>query len=238
VGFPSATLTSSTAYRVLSRPAHRPEFGKMAVVERRAFAGAPGVKERMMRAGIGSRAPWRATLGRLLVGALLCGPAWALAHGLTPEELGRLLKVIDKQGSHAVLPRDVVAVLQLTAAQLGPDLKEAAWQDEEGIKHGFAPLNDGSGYFMFTSRPTQGQTVYVVDTDQHLVHAARTLLKGAPMIALPEQEAQRELEEEFRKWSKVLSPEGPSMAPKPLPLHDAGTEPAPYPFKQPQQTKP
>jgi len=191
-----------------------------------------------MRAGIGSRAPWRAMLGRLLAGALVCGPACVFAFSLTHEQLGRLLKAIDKHGSHTPLPRDVASVLQLKPSQFAPDIKEAAWQDENGDKHGFAPLNDGSGFFMFTSHPSQGQTVYVLDPDLHLLHAARTLLKGAPMIALPDNEAQRELEEELRRWSKVLSPEGPSMAPKPFSLHDApSADPLPYPFK-PQQTKP
>jgi len=188
-------------------------------------------------AAIGRRPRWRAALGRLLAATLLCGPAWALAHGLTAEELGRLVQAVDKHGSRALLPRDVVSILQLTPAQLAPDIKEAAWQDEEGTKHGFAPLNDGSGYFLFSSRPSQGQTVYVVDRELRLVHAARTLLKGAPMIALPEAEAQRQLDEEFRRWSKVLSPEGPAVAPKPFSLHDdAGGQPVPFPFKKPQQT--
>jgi hypothetical protein len=192
-----------------------------------------------MMAGIGRRSRWRAALGRVVATALWCGPAWALAHGLTHEELGRLVKVVDKQGSHAVLPRDVVSILQLKPAQPAPDIKEAAWQDEEGTKHGFAPLNDGSGYFIFSSHPSQGQTVYVVDSELRLLRAARTLLKGAPMIALPQAEAQRELDEEFRRWSKVLSPEGPTVAPKPFSLHDdAGGQPLPYPFKKPEQTKP
>jgi hypothetical protein len=201
--------------------------------------GTPYVKERIMVAGIGSRAGWRTAFGRLVASALLCGPAWALAHGLTGEELGRLVKVVDKQGSHAVLPRDVISILQLKPSQLAPDLKQAAWQDEEGNKHGFAPLNDGSGYFMFSSSPAQGQTVYVVDPDLRLVHAARTLVKGAPMIALPEAEAQQELDEEFRVWSKVLSPAGASAPQKPFSLPGVpGAQPAPYPFKQSQQTKP
>ncbi|HEX4599546.1 MAG TPA: hypothetical protein VH278_17285 [Burkholderiaceae bacterium] len=235
-----ATLTSSTVYRVLSRPAPDPELGKMTPVEAQPVVGRPYGKEWVMLTGIESRTGWRAALGRLLAGALLCGPAWALAHGLTPEELGRLVKVVGKHGSRAVLPRDVISILQLKPAQLAPDVKEATWQDEDGTKHGFAPLNDGSGYFMFTGRPTQGQTVYVVDTDLHLVHAARTLVKGAPMIALPEAEAQQELDEEFSRWSKMLSPAGPSMAPK-KPLSGPGVpsdQAAPYPFKQSQQTKP
>ncbi|HEY4039498.1 MAG TPA: hypothetical protein VGM15_11805 [Burkholderiaceae bacterium] len=212
----------------------------MTLVEAQPVVGTPYVKEWMMMTGIESRTGWRAALGRLLAGALLCGPAWALAHGLTHEELGRLVKAVDKHGSRAMLPPDVISILQLKPSQSGPDLKQAAWQDEEGTKHGFAPLHDGSGYFMFSSRPAQGQTVYVVGPDLHLVHAARTLVKGAPMLALPEAEAQQELDEEFRRWSKMLSPEGASVAPqKPFsaPKVPIG-QPVPYTFKQSQQTKP
>jgi hypothetical protein len=183
--------------------------------------------------------PWRAALEGLVAAALLCVPAWAFSYTLTHEELSRLVKVVDKHGSYTKLPKDVASVLQLKPEQFSPDIKEAAWLDEQGVKHGFAPLKDGSGFFMFTSHPSQGQTVYVVDQVLRLVHAARTLLKGAQMIELPQIEAQRELDEEFRKWSKVLSPEGPS-APKPLDLSNVPSSAAlPYPFKQqPQPAKP
>jgi hypothetical protein len=49
------------------------------------------------------------------------------------------------------------------------------------------------------------------------------------------------LDEEFRRWSKVLSPEGPAIAPRPFTSHDAPAPPVeaqPFPFKQPQPTKP
>src|SRR5215469_15983882 len=100
----------------------------------------------------------------LVAAALLCGPAWPIGH-LTHEELGRLLKVVDKHGSRAVIPRAVASVLQLKPGQATPDVKEAAYLDEAGNRHGFAPLNDGSGFFMFTSGKSLGQVVYVVDSD-------------------------------------------------------------------------
>jgi hypothetical protein len=175
--------------------------------------------------------------------ALLCRPGWAVGYSLTHEELGRLLKVIDKQGTRVALPRAVTSILQLNTGQHMPDIKEAAWLDEDGNRHGFAPLNDGSGFFMFSSGASVGEVVYVVDSDLHLVHAARSLLKNGPLIVLPDAEAQRELEDEFRRWSKVLSPSGPVVAPRPFP----GTQPEapkglieaqPFPFKQTERASP
>jgi hypothetical protein len=166
----------------------------------------------MVSRSIARRIAW-AGPGLLLAGALLCGPAWPLGQTLTRDELARLLKVVDERGSHASIPRMVATVLQLQPAQHSPDIKEAAYLDDAGLKHGFGRLNDGSGYFMFRGGASQGQTVYVVDPSLHLVRAARSLLVNGPLIPLPEAEAQQELDDEFRQWSKVLSPAGPS-APK------------------------
>jgi len=161
-----------------------------------------------------SRMPARGTgLALLLALALSCAPAWPLGQTLTRDELSRLLKVVDKRGTRTTIPQPVASVLQLQPGQHTPDIKEAAYLDDEGMKHGFGPLNDGSGYFMFRSGASIGQTVYVVDPSLHLVRAARSLLVNGPLIPLPDAEAQRELDDEFHHWSKVLSPGGPN-APK------------------------
>jgi hypothetical protein len=159
--------------------------------------------------------PRGAGLALLLAFALAWAPAWPIGQTLTLDELSRLLKVVDQRGSHTTIPQQVASVLQLQPAQHTPDIKEAAYLDDAGTKHGFGPLNDGSGYFMFRSGGSQGQTVYVVDPSLHLVRAARSLLVNGPLIPLPQDEAQRELDDEFHHWSKVLSPAGPS-APKDL----------------------
>lgn len=185
-----------------------------------------------------------AALGLALAAcALLCRPAWAVGYSLTHEELGRLLKVVDTRGTRVAIPRPVASILQLKTGQHTPDIKEAAYLDEDGVRHGFGPLNDGSGFFMFSAGAALGQTVYVVDPDLHLVHAARSLLRNGPLIALPDAEAQRELEEELRRWSKVLSPGGPVVAPRPFPLQQGqpnttapAAAPQPYPFKKPDTT--
>ena len=204
------------------------------------------LKERMMVA-ISRRlsGPGRPVMLGLLLATcgLLYRPAWAVEYSLTHEQLERLLKVVDQRGTHVALPPAVAAILQLKAAQLTPDIKEAAYLDDDGNKHGFARLSDGSGFFMFSSGASSGQVVYVVDPDLHLVHAARSLIKNGPLLVLPVTEARHELDEEFRRWSKVLSPGGPVVKPLPFPLQQnqpatgAATEAQPFPFKKADQAK-
>ena len=155
------------------------------------------------------RRAWAAS-GLLLTCALSCGPAWSLGQTLSRDELVRLLKVVDTRGTRTLIPAPVASVLQLQPAQHAPDIKEAAYLDDAGMKHGFGPLNDGSGYFMFRSGGPGGPTVYVVDPSLHLVRAARSMLVNGPLLPLPDEEAQRELDDEFQHWSKVLSPVGPA----------------------------
>ncbi|HUD26162.1 MAG TPA: hypothetical protein VMQ45_10765 [Burkholderiaceae bacterium] len=191
-----------------------------------------------------TRVLWQRTVvpGLLLsMCALLCAPAWSDGPTLTYEQLQRLLKVIDKQGSRAAIPHDVASVLQLIPAQLAPDVKQAAYLDEDGNRHGFAALNDGSGYFMFRSGPSVGNSVYRVDSTLHLVRAARSLMKNGPLLSLPDAEAQKELDDEFARWSKVLSPNGPVTGPTPFPFKQpAGPAAAPAadPSKRPEPGKP
>jgi len=186
-----------------------------------------------------------AAVGLLLATCgLLCRPASAVEYRLTQEQLQRLLKVVDQRGTRVGIPPAVAAILQLKAAQHAPDMKEAAYLDDDGNRHGFARLNDGSGFFMFSSGPASGQVVYVVDPDLHLVHAARSLQKNGQLLALPNAEAQLELDAEFRRWSKVLSPGGPVVKPLPFPGQPGqsttgpATEAQPFPFKKPDQNNP
>jgi hypothetical protein len=199
------------------------------------------LKERMMVAISRQLSGRLALLGLLLIACgLLCRPAWAVEYKLTKEQLQRLLKVVDQRGTRVAIPTAVASVLQLKTAQHTPDVKEAAYLDDDGNRHGFARLNDGSGFFMFSSGPSSGQVVYVVDPDLHLVHAARSLQRNGRLLALPDTEGQLELDEEFRRWSKVLSPGGPVVAPLPFPLQQGqpnttgpAVQPQPYPFKKP-----
>jgi hypothetical protein len=147
----------------------------------------------------------------LIACALLSGPARPMGPGLTNEQLARLLKVVEKHGSHARIPPTVASMLQFKPGQVLPDIKQAAFVDEDGIKHGIAPLNDGSGFFMFRSGPALGQSVYHVDSKLQLVQGARSFVRQQLMV-LTNVEAQKELEDEFGLWSKALSPGGPAAS--------------------------
>lgn len=158
----------------------------------------------------------RPALWPLLVAcALLCEGAWSMGQTLTLNQLQRLLKVVDARGSRTTLPREVTSILDLQPNQYTPDIKQAVYLDDEGNRHGFAPLSDHSGYFMFRSGPSLGNSVYRVDPALHLVKAGRSMSRNSPVIALPEAEAQKELDDEFGRWSKVLSPNGPVEMPSP-----------------------
>jgi hypothetical protein len=161
--------------------------------------------------GIGLLRREGAALSLLLALALPCGSAWSLGFTLSRSELAGLMKVVNDRGSRTTIPAPVASVLQLQAGQISPDIKQAVYVDGDGNRHGFAPLSDHSGYFMFTRGQSMGHAVYVVDPALHLMHAARSLQTNGPLIALPVEEAQRELEDEFRRWSKLLSPNGPSV---------------------------
>jgi hypothetical protein len=170
----------------------------------------------------------------LIAGSLLCLPASAAETPppastrettLTREELARLLIVVQKQGSPEEIPPSVASMLDLQPNQVTPTVRQVAFLDENGIKHGFGPLNDHSGFFMFRSGAAQGQSVYHVDSKLQLVRAARSFLRQQLMV-LPDVEAQKELDEEFGHWSKVLSPGGRIV------------QPPASPFKPPAAVKP
>jgi hypothetical protein len=166
----------------------------------------------MMNASCCRRSCARPAIGLLLIAcALLCQPALAFGT-LTQQQLGGLLQVVEKKGSRATVPPVVAAMLKFEPPQLSPSIKQAVFVDEEGTKHGFAPLNDGSGFFMFRSAPSFGQSVYHVDSNLQLVKAAHSFERDR-MVALPDDQGQKELTEELARWSRVLSPAGPVTKP-------------------------
>jgi hypothetical protein len=170
-----------------------------------------------------SRTPrYRRCVQGLVLVAALSSPLAAPAEEapLSPLDLAGLLKVVEARGSRAGIPPAVQSTLGLNAAQVSPAIKQAVYRDDEGGRHGFAPLNDRSGYFMFHLDPSSGQSVFHVDRQLHLVRAARSFKSGDDLIALPEAEAQRELRQEFARWSRVLAPGAAPSAPASTP--DAG----------------
>ena len=158
----------------------------------------------------------------LLLGGLLVlepDPGIARAQGLLPptraltaEQVERLEKVIRDKGTGVQLPTSIAGVLRLAPEQVGPGVRQATFLGDDGAKHGFALLNDHSGYLLFRRPPGVGLSVYRVDLKFHAVGAAREF-QGARFIELAPDAARRELEEEIASWSRVLSPRGVSLPP-------------------------
>jgi hypothetical protein len=171
----------------------------------------------------------RRGLAMLLAAALASGlPARSEQPPLSALDLAGLLKVVESRGGRVTIPPPVQSSLGLTPAQASPGIKQAAYMDEQGTRHGFAPLNDRSGYFMFRLGKTSGQTVFHVDPQLHLVRAASSFRGNDDLIGLPEQQAQRELGEEFAGWSRILAP-GAALAPATPPASPRAGAAAPKP---------
>lgn len=135
-------------------------------------------------------------------------PAPPAARGLTTEELARLEKVVLEKGSNIPIPPDIAALLHFSPREIGTSVRQATTQDGEGIRHGFALLNDGSGFFLFRRGPERdGLAVFRTDRQFHLLGAARNLV-GKRFIDLADAEARAELQVELNAWTQVLSPGG------------------------------
>jgi hypothetical protein len=134
---------------------------------------------------------------------------------LSDEQLVRLQKVALAQGSSIAVPPPLVGVLHFTPAQIAPALRQVSFQLEDGVKHGFAHLNDDTGYFLFRRSP-DGLSAYHVDKDFHLVDAAHNFGSDR-FVALPAKEAQDEINGEVLAWSQVLAPKTVPVPPPLLP---------------------
>jgi hypothetical protein len=132
---------------------------------------------------------------------------------LTVEQLMRLKKVIQDKGTSIPVPAPVVQLLGLSAQQVVPVVRQASFQEDGGVKHGFALLNDGAGYFLFRRTADKGLTVFRVDGDFRLIAAGHNFV-GDRFLALDDAQARSQLQEEIVAWSRVLSPRGAAM---PLP---------------------
>jgi hypothetical protein len=164
---------------------------------------------------------------------LLAGAARAAdVPPLSPEQLKQLLKVDDNKGSRIPLPDPVKATLALTTEQVKDGVKQVMFEDSSGVRHGFAQLSDHSGYFMVRREANSDHTVFHVDDKLKLVKAARNFAAGERLIALPPEEAERQLQEEFAQWSKVLVPapakaSAPASAPATATTAPPASKPAP-----------
>lgn len=136
---------------------------------------------------------------------------------LTDEQLQRLRSVANAQGTSIALPPAVVAILRLQAGAVAPVVRQVSFQREDGIKHGFARLNDGSGYFLFRKDGPSALSVFRLDAGQKLVVAAHTFA-GERLVTLPASAAQAGADAELAAWSGVLSPRGVSLPRPEAPL--------------------
>jgi len=130
---------------------------------------------------------------------------------LTQEQLTRLLKVVETKGTSVPIPPLVAAVLKLTGKQHVPSVKQVTIETADGVKHGFAPLNDKSGFIFFRRQPPSGQVVYRVGPDLHLIEAA-TSVEANRINTLSGEEGNKGLADELSRWSDVLSPTAPAPA--------------------------
>ena len=183
--------------------------------------------------------PWVRALGAAVLATLWLASAGAAAQvvkpeTLTDEQLGRLRKVAIDKGTSVPLPRLLAAALHLAPAQVAPAVRQVSFQGDDGTKHGFAHLNDESGYFFFRRSPA-GLWAFRADNDLKLVASARNF-SAEQFIALPAKEGQEELAAELITWSKVLSQ---PAAPAPGALQPPpGTEPVPPLPSSPAQPVP
>ncbi len=167
--------------------------------------------------------------------AVIAPPSLLRVDRLTDEQVQRLEKVAREQGTSIGVPGPIASALHLEAAQIAPVVRQVSFQKEDGIKHGFARLNDGSGYFLFARGPDHGVTVLRVNNDFGLLGAAHTFA-GNRFVALPPAEANDRLHGEILAWSGVLSPKGVVMPPPrkppaegPVPDTPGSIAPAPHP---------
>lgn len=161
-------------------------------------------------------------LPRALAGALAATALWMAAASaqapapapatLTDAQIGRLRNIAIDKGSAMPVPPPLATVLRFTPAQVTPVVRQVSFQGDDGVKHGFAHLNDDSGYLFFRRSPA-GAWAFHTDRNLQLVMGAHTF-SAQQFIALPEASARDELAAEMGAWSRVLSAQG---APAPAP---------------------
>ena len=163
-----------------------------------------------------SNRAWLRALAAAALALTWLASAGALAQNLklerlTDEQLGRLRKVALDKGSTIPVPSVLVGVLRLSPAQIAPAVRQVSFQGEDGVKHGFARLNDDTGYFFFRRSPA-GLWAFHADKELKLTAGARNF-SAAQFIALPQKDGQEEFAAEMVAWSRVLSPRGVSLPP-------------------------
>lgn len=153
--------------------------------------------------------------------AVIAPPMLLRVDRLTDEQVQRLEKVALDRGTSIAVPPPIAAALHLEAAQIAPVVRQVSFQKDDGIKHGFARLNDGSGYFLFAREPNGGVTVFRVNREFGLLGAAHTFA-GDRLMPLQPAVATDRLHGEILAWSALLSPPTAVMPPARQPGSGAG----------------
>jgi hypothetical protein len=157
----------------------------------------------------------------------------AKVETLSDEQAARLWNVAFTQGSNIAVPAALAEALHLSPAQIAPSIRQVTVQFDDGAKHGFARLNDETGYFLFR-RGTDGVTAYRLDKEFKLVVAAHNF-GDERFIPLPEGTARDGVSAEIAGWLKVLSLPRPRI---PLPGQAVPAAPPPPPSAPPGPVKP
>jgi hypothetical protein len=126
-------------------------------------------------------------------------------RALSAEQVTRLELVVVREGSSVPVPQAIAQVVHFTPAQVAPVVRQVSFLDADGVKHGFAFLNDHSGYFLFRRHGDQDLSVYHLDLSFHIVGAAHNF-QGSRFMELPENEANNGLVGEILAWNHVMTP--------------------------------
>lgn len=152
-------------------------------------------------------------------------------RALLPTELEHLERFTLEKGTSVPLPKTVVAALKMTPRQVAPTVRQSAFVENDdlhgGTRHGFALLNDDSGFFLFRRDPKSGVSVFHIDRRFRLIAAAHEF-QGGRFLETDEVVALKELDAEIETWARVLTPGGaPVVLPKPARQAPSSKAPAP-----------
>jgi hypothetical protein len=180
---------------------------------------------------MGKNTGMRPSIKALMTATVTIGAIWGALFApaqakdeakLSREQVDRILKVALEQGTKIPVPPPIVTALHLTQQQVTPSIRQVTFQDPDGVKHGFAELADGTGFFLFRRSPKNGVSVFHSDREFQLIGAIHNF-ESDRFMELSNSEARAEWADEISKWAQLLDKTSaqapasapPSSAPKP-----------------------
>jgi hypothetical protein len=145
---------------------------------------------------------------------------------LNKVQVDQIRKVIEQQGTKIPVPPPIATGLGLSARQIEPTIRQATFIDPEGVKHGFAELNDGSGYFLFRRSKKDGLAIFHCDREFNLVRAIREF-ETNQFLELSDADAKVEWTNEIEAWARVVMQRGAKAPTLTQPLQVPAAPPAP-----------